>query len=201
MGVLLVAAAACGLAGCAAEGPAGGQPSKELGSAPAFSGPWADDFTSAYRAASSDFEKKALADGKITDAEFSEVENTFKTCLKAKNVTFTGFKTGGGYDFHFGNGINADEANKAADDCSASSGLNTVGALYFRMQRNPNHLDEPTIMAACLVKKGAVPQGYSAADYLRNSPDQTYPFASKSSGEKVLRECGADPLGLLSAGN
>jgi hypothetical protein len=196
----LLALIACSivLTACASGTPTtNGAAQAHAGAVPSFSGPWAADFTSAYRSASSDFERKALADGSISDSEFAEMENRFKTCLTSHQMTFSGFKPGGGYDFHFGGG-NSGAANQAADKCSASSGLNTVGSLYFGMLRNPQKLDEATIVAACLVKKGAVPAGYSASDYARDTPTESYPFSNKTTGDKSLDECTSDPLDLLS---
>lgn len=197
--LFLIAACSMLLVACAPGVPTSSEASSaHAGPVPKFSGPWASDFRTAYQDASSEFERKALADGKISDGEFAEMENGFKTCLEGHQITFSGFKRGGGYDFHYGEGMNADGANAAADACSASSGLDTVGSLYFGMQRNPQKLNESTIVASCLVKKGAVPAGYSASDYTRDSPTESYPFTSKAAGDKALNECTSDPLDLLS---
>lgn len=158
---------------------------------------WKDEFADASRRARTDFERSALADGRITDAEFSEMENGFAGCLRDHNVTFDGFGVGGGYGFTPRTGTTTEEANSIADDCSARSGLDTVGYLYFAMQRNPQNLDEATITAACLVKKKVVPPSYSARDYSRDAPTQAFPFSDKTSGDKALEQCSTDPLGLL----
>ncbi|WP_345189650.1 hypothetical protein [Leifsonia shinshuensis] len=148
-------------------------------------------------ARTTDFERKALEDDRISDAEFAEMESAFTTCMRERNVTFRGFRPGGGYEFRPGRGTTTAEANGIADECSASSGLDTVGSLYFLMKRNPQNLDEDAIMAACLVRKKAVPPTYSAADVARDTLGQTYPFSDKTRGEKALEECSHDPLGLL----
>lgn len=158
---------------------------------------WADDFEEARRRATTDFERKALEDDRISDAEFAEMENAFTTCMRERNVTFMGFRPGGGYEFRPGKGTTTAEANGIADECSASSGLDTVGSLYFLMKRNPQNLDDEVIMAACLVKKKVVPPTYSARDWARDTPEETYPFSDQARGEKSLEECSSDPLGLL----
>ncbi len=158
---------------------------------------WTDEFDDARRHATTDFERMALEDDRISDAEFAEMENAFATCMGDRNVTFEGFKPLGGYGFRPGNGTTTAEANGIADDCSAASGLDTVGLLYFQMRRNPQNLDEDAIAAACLVKKKVVPPTYSAADVRRDTLGQTYPFSDKARGEEALKECSSDPLGLL----
>lgn len=175
--------------------------SSENFSVPEFSGEWAGEFSSAYRKSTSDFERKALLDEKISDAEFAEMETRFQRCLADQQITFSGFKTDGAFDFRFADGFDPDKANAITDSCSASTGVNTIGSLYFAMKRNPQNLNEATIMAACLVKKNAVPQGYSADDYNRDAPEFSFPFSEKNNGQKSYDECSDDPLGLLSQGS
>ncbi|WP_454110182.1 hypothetical protein [Leifsonia shinshuensis] len=158
---------------------------------------WADEFEDARRRATTDFERKALEDDRISDAEFAEMESAFTTCMRERNVIFKGFRPGGGYEFRPGRGTTTAEANGIADECSASSGLDTVGSLYFLMKRNPQNLDEDAIMAACLVGKKVVPATYSAGDWARDTLGETYPFSDKARGEEALRKCSDDPLGLL----
>ena len=158
---------------------------------------WADEFEDARRRATTDFERKALEDDRISDAEFAEMENAFTTCMRDRNVTFEGFKPHGGYGFRPGKGTTTAEANGIADDCSKFSGLDTVGQMYFWVKRNPQRLDEDAIAAACLVKKKVVPPTYSAADVARDTYGRTYPFSDKARGEQALEECSSDPLGLL----
>jgi hypothetical protein len=158
---------------------------------------WENEVTDAVRRATTDFEKSALADGRISDAEFAEMEADFVACMRDRNVSFGGFGPAGGYEFSPGSGTTTAEANGIADECSARSGLDTVGSLYFAMQRNPQNLDEAVITAACLVKKKVVPSGYSARDLTRDAPGRTYPFSDGPRGEKALVECETDPLGLL----
>ncbi|WP_434316147.1 hypothetical protein [Leifsonia sp. P73] len=192
IGILI--ASALVLTGCSGPGEtAGERPDRP---APGGAG-WESEIADAVRHATTDFERNALADGRISDAEFAEMENGFVECLRDRNVTFGGFGPAGGYGFTPGPGTTTAEANGIADECSASSGLDTVGSLYFAMQRNPQNLDEASITAACLVKKKVVPQTYSASDYARDTPTRAYPFTDAARGEKAMEECDTDPLGLL----
>jgi hypothetical protein len=196
---LLLVFAASALVGCAE--PESTRDSHTAGGeavpTPAFTGPWAEDFASAFQQATSDFEQEALADEKISDQEFAEMENRFSQCLTDHRLTFSGFEPGGSFEFGFAGGMKSDEANRISDDCSASSGLNTIGSVYFQIQRNPQNLDWNTIVAACLVKKKVVPEGYSASDYSRATAATSSPFPRGSASDSAHNSCSADPLGLL----
>ena len=168
-------------------------------SVPDFSGPWAADFTSAYRMATSVFERKALSDDAISDTEFAEVEDRFITCLEAGGLTSAGFNPDGSIEFGFPPDMGSDKANTISDRCSASSGHDTVGSLYFATHRNPQNLDEAKIVAACLANKKVVPAGYGASDFNRDAPNMAFPFSDPDVGMKALKTCTADPLGLLKA--
>ena len=100
--------------------------------------------------AASDFERIALSDGTISAAEFAEMENRYISCLEAGGLTSDGFNPDGSLGFGFRPDVGSKKANTIADRCSESSGSNTVGSLYFAMHRNPQNLDEATIVAACL---------------------------------------------------
>lgn len=195
IGILLACVLA--LSGCAAAGGTSDLPSSGPDVRASTGTGWADEFAEARRRATTDFERSALADGRISDAEFAEMENAFATCMRDRNVAFGGFGPGGGYEFKPGSGTTTEEANTIADECSATSGLDTIGSLYFAMQRNPQNLDEAAITAACLVKKKVVPASYSGSDYSRDAPAMAFPFNDGARGEKALRECDLDPLGLL----
>lgn len=199
---LVALAAIAPLSGCASSEPRASSHGSTGGDAstPTFSGPWADEFLSAFRASKSEFERNVLADGVVTDGEFSEMQDRFAKCLTAHDIQFKGFNAAGGYDFDFGERMSAAEANAAADTCSASSGLDTVGSLFFAMHRNPKNVDEATLMADCLVRKKMVPKGYTAGDYTRDAPEMSFPFTSKDSGIEALNACSTDPLGTLTGG-
>lgn len=199
---LAIVATTLALAGCSQLPP---EPARPVDSTavevPEFTGAWASDFASAYRRATTDFERSALSDGVVTEAEFAEMEDRFSTCMHDKGVEFTGFNPGGGYEFRPGAGMTSEDANRVADECSARSGLDTIGQLFFAQHRNPQNLDDATIIAACLVERRVVPQGYSAHDYTRDAPTKSFPFVSASIGEKALDACSRDPLGLFLSEN
>jgi hypothetical protein len=50
--------------------------------------------------------------------------------------------------------------------CDQSTPMSAV-SLYYQMQRNPQRQDEFSIVAACFVRKGVMPPGYTGADLAR----------------------------------
>jgi len=174
--VLVVLVALGSMTGCAPSGESGSPPPATGTSAPIADSddPWA--------------------------GEFAEMSNAFAECLTERGVTFGGFKPGGSFEFVPGPSMNSDDANDITDECSARTGLDTIGYLYFAQQRNPQNEDDATLVSECLVRKRAVAPGYSARDYRRDSPTGTHPFLDKKSGETALIACEADPLGRFEQG-
>lgn len=164
---------------------------------PTFTGPWAGDLTDAYSRSDSRFERSALEDGIVSDSEFAEMTDRFDRCLADGGVVFGGFDAGGGFDFSFSEGASPSDANATADDCSQSTGNDTVGSMYFQMQRNPLNLSESTIIADCLVRSSMVPPTYDADDFERDSVSYTFPFPNRAEGDAAYAACVADPLGLF----
>jgi hypothetical protein len=67
-----------------------------------------------------------------------------------------------------------------------------VAHLYREILRNPQHADEDTLVAACLVKSKLVDPGYTAQDYKAQSKTQKYPFDVES---PAVTSCLNNPLG------
>ncbi|WP_353708225.1 hypothetical protein ABRQ22_00700 [Cellulosimicrobium sp. ES-005] len=162
---------------------------------PAFDGPYAAEFTAFYSDAGSDFARQALADEEITDAEYAEMEEKFRTCLEAEGVTFSGFEPDGSYEASpLPDGSDPYEVVKT---CERESSADTVGALHDIMASNPDNLDVPTIMAECLVRREVVPAGYAADDYLTDMEGRFSDLAALSTElREALTSCSSDPLGL-----
>ena len=166
------------------------------GPVPSFSGPWAAEFEEFYRSTESDFARTVLADGQITDAEYAEMEERFRSCLAEDGVTFDGFRPDGGYTTSLA--PNGGDTYAIIQRCSKSSGEDTVGALYSFMRTNPDNLDSMTIMAECLVKKGVVPPGYDADAYLQQMEGLSEGLSGlPSEFYDALMSCSDDPLGLF----
>ncbi len=200
---VLVAVAGLALTGCTTSGAGaddggtpGGGPLPQASTlpddaeVPAFSGPWATEFERAYRASESDLQRKVLADGRITDQEMSALQDGFRDCLELQSFSEVTFTDDGGFGLSAPDGWDDARVQESVTACQAST-LGQVDTLYFGMQRNPAHEDEWDLMAACLVRQGLVPAGYSAEDYGRDAPAGTFPF---DSGDPLFNACVADPL-------
>lgn len=203
--LVVAALAVLTLTSCTAAEPssAGGNHSSG-GDAPTFNGPWAAEFEQRYQQSDSDFVRSVLADSKVTDQEMSETTEAFKSCLSVAGIVITGTRPDGGYDTSFPSAMSADESHDKTLACSHQVGEDAIGSLYQFVRRNPDHLDEATIMAGCLATIGVVPGGYSANDYNRDAPTGSFPFAletasdeTKKAGQDALARCAADPLGLF----
>lgn len=182
------------LSGCATTGDAQVREGASARETPAFEGPWASDFESAYSRAVSTFERSALADGSITDSELAEARERFSTCLKSFGIVDVVFQPDGAFEFTASEGSDPDRVNEQVGDCSEESGEATIGALHAWIRRNPEKLDDDTIIAACMVRKGAVDPSYGADDFARDEPELSFPYL-KGFGDDTFQQCNADPLG------
>lgn len=192
-----IGSAALLLVGCAPHAhEAQGESSSRSGPAPNFSGPWAADFASAFERAASDFEREVLADGTLTDQELSESRERFSDCLRSFGFSEISFGSGSDFEFMAADDSDPDVVNGQVEDCQASSGQGAIGALHEWVHRNPDNLDENTIMAACLVGAGAVDPSYDAQRYAADMADPDFPNV-ESFDLIPFQECHNDPLGLF----
>lgn len=202
-GGLQVAALAFGLAfltACSAtssSSAATGAAGTVSGDIPSFTGPWAAEFAAEYRNTDSDFVRLILANENITDQELAEVRDRFTECLSAYGFSDVSFEDDGAFGFDAPEGSDSDVVNDQVLMCSVESGESSVGALHSLVRRNPERLDESTIMAACLVRKDAVDPSYGAEEYARDLPGASFPYLAGSAGQAAFQQCSADPLGLF----
>lgn len=159
-------------------------------------GDWSAEVAEARSRTHSALDLKILADGKVSDAELSEAKSAFNTCMAGKGYTVEW--TDASEEFSVSQpgtaspdqrDMNAQES--AVRECDAKGAAQSV-SLYYRIHRNPAHLDEREIMAACLVRVGVVSAGYSASDYERDMMANPTPeYLDSVLGLQCLR----DPLG------
>lgn len=179
------AMAAVMLAGCAPAEPE-----------PEFTGPWAAEFSSFYQKADSDFARTVLEDGVVSELEIAEVWERFRTCLSSAGVTLGDVGADGSYETTFAEDVGSDAANTATVGCSRTSGESYIAPLYFWMLRNPQKLDESTIIVDCLLKAGVVPDNYTVERFRVDTPAQSVPLEDPIDGPAALERCTLDPLGL-----
>jgi hypothetical protein len=133
-----------------------------------------------------------LAKGSITDQDYAAVSGQYVKCMKNKG--FIAHIDGPAGQATVSGGPAGGDGNAANASCN--SDLAVIAALRGEILRNPQHQDEDSIMAACLVKKQLVPPNYTANDYAANLQSQKFPFSTASA--KFL-SCASDPLGLTTA--
>jgi hypothetical protein len=187
-GIVVVTAAL--IAGCS--GPSSGddlsayapkQTTAAVGSLK-FSGPYASDFASAYRHAKDPDELEALSDGKITDREYTYFVSKITSCLSDLGVKAT-YKEGN-WDYTRPHGV----PDSRVDGCLSSSGQSIL-SLAESVKQNPRNIDEDAVMAACLVRKKVVPDGYTAEDYKRELESDNFTFDPNSS---AFEECNSEDV-------
>jgi hypothetical protein len=151
-----------------------------------FQGPWAGSFAQEYRDATRKDAREALQDGKITDAEYAYFESEIVSCLSDLGVRNAKL-TDGQWQYSRPDSI----PDSKVDDCMRSNGIQVM-ALRDSIVANPSNVDQDAALVACLVRKKAVPAGYSVKDYKRELSVNKYSFDLNSN---AFSECNDNPLG------
>lgn len=161
-----------------------------------FRGAYAAEFAYNSSTAPNDQIRAILSDSDITEIEFNEVLTSFKHCVSDFGYEIRDYKFDGSYGVDFADGEDTALVNSRVNDCSKSSGEAQVGSLYSWINRNPERLDESEIVAQCLVARGTVENGFTAADYDAALMSDSFPFVDTEQGPDLLVECQVDPLGI-----
>lgn len=169
------------------------------GPVPEFRGPYAVEFAEAYRSTTDNVVREILAKESITDQDYATAAGIFVKCMANKG--FTVEIDGPAGEMSIPNALADDafeRANSASEGCN--SGWSALCALRGQILRNPQHLDENEIVAACLVRSGIAPPSYTPKDYARDLETWNFPYSTSS---MEFNNCVGDPLGLASrsAGN
>jgi len=170
-------------------------PGAEAGG-PSFTGPWAAEFSELYSKATTDFERAVLEDGAITDQEFAEMSERFRSCLSAANIEFSGFESDGSFEAQTPDSLEGAAAHDKFSQCGKDAGEPGIGALHAWIARNPDNQDEGTIVVACLVREGLVNSDYSSEDWARDVATSPVPAFVPDDQQEKYNGCTADPLGI-----
>ncbi len=196
--VVIALALAAGLTACSPLSPASdaqnvSQPRSTFdGPVPDFSGPWAADFAEAYRSTTDELVHAILAKESISEQDYASLSGRFVKCMANKGfrVQIDG-PAGEMTIFDTPTQDDTDRAFAASNECD--SGWSVLCALRHSLLRNPEHLDESTIMVSCLAREKLVPSSYTAKDYARDDLAMKLPFSTTSMGyDRCLR----NPLAL-----
>jgi hypothetical protein len=190
---VIILAAVC-LVGCSSA------PSQQSTASPlAATGPWADEFRTAYADAKSDFERTVLVDSEITSAEYEQSKNHLRACLADANLTIT-WDDRGGFELGSKRGDYPDDFFERSDPVLRQCEMRWTGAilyLYEQIRRNPLRQDESALQIACLKGGGLIDETYTKEQWRRDNENDSLPFDRR--GTQATR-CELDPLGLWFAG-
>lgn len=123
-------------------------------------GPYAEDIAQAYERAN-DFQREILRDGKITDAEYFEAQDRFVACMDERGLEARADGIGNGYTLFFDL---ADPVAEAAFTECGDSSYSVIEPLYYAMRDNPRNEDMADVYAACMVRVGAAPEGFTGKE-------------------------------------
>lgn len=151
-----------------------------------FSSAWAEMFDYSYSIAQTEVERRALEDERIDDQEYEFFRSRILECLSTLGVDAK-FEKDKSLSYTLPGDITGDQIT----ECMQENGLHIL-TLRDSMDRNPQNLDENTIMADCLKRAGVVDEGYTADDYANGEG------ADKITPTTGFDECNADPLGYKS---
>lgn len=126
--------------------------------------PYAAEFEQAIANADSDYVRQALSDGRVTPAELQDARQHVLGCLQQVGIPAT-YET----DEYGQTGlVMVGELSSAQQAAELSCGRQWMGAieeLFNKTTSNPRNEDWNALVAACLVRKGLAPNGFTARDY------------------------------------
>lgn len=126
--------------------------------------PYAAEFEQAIAQSKSDYVRQILADGQITTAEIQDARQHMIACLEQAGMSAT-YETD---EYGRQNLTFAEEpslAEEAAELACDTQWMSSIDSLYNQTTLNPKNEDWDELVAACLVRKGLVPAGFTAQDY------------------------------------
>jgi len=128
------------------------------------SGPYAAEYAAAIQAAKSDYVRQILQSGHITTADMKDTEQHVVTCMKAAGIGASYVTDEWGIDgLQIVGALNS--AQELAQKQCSEQWMGPIAALYINQYTNPNNEDWNGLIAACLVRKGLVPAGFTGQDY------------------------------------
>lgn len=149
-----------------------GAPSTE----PSSADPYALEFEQSIESSSSDFVKAVLADHHVTDAEFSESQDSLVACLREEGFEPVITTDAGRRMVN----IPADAPLTCFDEWSGD-----IEPLYWAERVNPANADMYDLVAACMVRTGLAPTGFTGVDLKQLEDDSSYSFTQLADGSKI----------------
>ena len=148
------------LAGCT--GTAAPDPSEASASVPAVSAAWKAQIDEFLAGDPSEFERRALADYWVTDAEYAESHSLFVSCM-AEHGQIVEYGDGGSYGVHPAPDNPSQALDEAAELRCRADTTDMVDSLYGAMRANPTGITPSQRIRACYEREG-VPDGRDLSD-------------------------------------
>ena len=161
---------------------------------PSFEGPWAAALAQAWLDSATDEQRAILSDGLVSDAEYAESRQGLVECLAGFGATAT-MGPYGTMSIEPGGLTDTELNDRILPDCEGQT-VGEVAFLYEQMARNPQNRDEAELMVECLQDADVVGPAYTVGQWLVDSETQT----GLDWADPRIRDCGLDPLGILSGG-
>ena len=153
------------------------------------SDPYAAEIENARARVTSDFQREVLADGQITRAEYERAVDLFVECLVSHGVAAAKVVNSGGYYDYSTPGDG--DVGQPMMECAQGT-VTEIEYLYTERLRNPQHLPENVIVAACLVRLGAAPAGYTGDQFTSDQAD-SFQHAPFDPDTDAFRRCLVNP--------
>lgn len=138
--------------------------------------PYAARYEEALRSATSDFEKKVLADGEVTRAEYDEANALYVRCMGDSGITVKLLEQGGYTVYSRQKTPGGDEIDTR---CSEGT-ISLVAGLYVDQLTNPSDEDIDTLTVACLVRAGLVDETYTPERFADEAHSKAFTFDSSA---------------------
>lgn len=161
---------------------------KEGDDVPDFKGPWKASFEQAYKETTSDAQRKILEDEEITEEEISSLFESLRSCLYMHGYSDFSYESDTTYSVRMPEGMSREDTERIDVECNNST-VGTVDIVYNNLRKNPEAENHGDLMASCLARLELAPEGYTGAQYYRDSPDK-YPF---DSDDPRFGKCISDP--------
>lgn len=154
---------------------------------------WADEFAESSKTASP-FEREILRDGVITPSELEDAQMRKRSCMLDGGYVYADHDDGTSEaEPAYGRrGKSSDQVHALLAAC-AQRFDRSVTYLFGEVRRNPDKLDEATIMVACLRESGVVGADYTERQWRADDDDGSWPYADF---DPAVIQCRLDPLGL-----
>ena len=153
-------------------------------------GLYASEFKEAREAVATDFERDILADEQITDAEYQEARQRYKSCVAERGFELE-LLPDGGTSTPYSPGEEA-AMTAAVDECGAVT-VGNIEGLYWAIRKNPERLDLDEASAECLRKAGLVGPDFDGKEF-----DETFSNPQYDTDDSRVDDCINDPLSQLS---